>query len=67
MVQKKAFIDSAMPALEEMCFPSILMDENVGGFGFLVQNVIDGLPCVFEVSFAGSNFVSEILLLKLLI
>ena len=27
MVQKKLFIDSAMSALVEMCFPSMFMDE----------------------------------------
>ena len=40
MVQKKSFLDSAMPALEEMCFPSILMDEMFVVLDFLFKTLL---------------------------
>ena len=67
MVQRKSFIESATRALSEMCFPSIFMDEMLVVLHFLFKMLFDGLPCIFKVSFAGSNFVSEIVALKFLI
>ena len=51
MVQKKLFINSAMPALEEMCFPSILMDEMLVVLDFLFKTLL----MVFHVFLRSSN------------
>ena len=40
MVQKKLFIDSAMPALVEMCFPSTFMNEMLVGLDFLFKTLL---------------------------
>ena len=40
MVQKKLFIDSAMSALVEMCFPSTFMDEMLVGLDFLFKTLL---------------------------
>ena len=40
MVQKKSFIDSATPALVEMCFPSTFMDEMLVALDFLLKTLL---------------------------
>ena len=40
MAQKKSFRDSAMPVLEEMCFPSMLIDEMLVVLDFLFKTLL---------------------------
>ena len=59
MVQKKSFIDSATPALVEMCFPSTFMDEMLVVLDFLFKRLL----MVFHV-FLRSPSQEAILLVK---